>query len=342
MLQFKNTTPFAGQMAPVPDPDGVDSIYVIVKGTFTLAPSVTVAEPQLPVAIKDVFRGEPGRSSLKVASDFALIKPGTDVLLVGTAHAPGGSPVSHLDVSLKLGPVNKTVRVFGDRVWKAGKFGGARPSAALPWAATPLVWERAFGGTDQAPGEPPEEHAESRNPVGAGFRITAGRKELDGLNLPNLEDPRQLISSWKDRPTPAGFGPLCPQWEPRRTYAGTYDAAWQQGRAPYLPRDFDPRFFQLAPSDQVAPGYLKGDEEAVVVGATPEGELRFRLPGHRVQVTYRLDGTDHARPANLDTVLIEPDEGRLVLVWRTVFACDKKVLRVREVVAALAPGGAGE
>jgi hypothetical protein len=193
------------------------------------------------------------------------------------------------------------------------------------------VWERAFGGTDR---KGAELRGEPRNPVGAGYRARDGEKALDGLALPNLEDPGDLISSWKDAPPPAGCGPICGHWEPRKSYAGTYDEQWQKQRAPYLPKDFDPRFLQLAPPGLVAPGYLQAGASAEVRGATPSGVLRFQFPPVRIEVTYLLDNAPQPRPANLDTVLIEPDANRVVLVWRSVLRCDKKALRVNEVRTA--------
>ena len=57
------------------------------------------------------------------------------------------------------------------------------------------------------------------------------------------------------------------------------------------------------------------------------------LPNPRIHVAFVLDSGRETRWANLDTVLLEPDARRLVLVWRTMLACDKKLLRVREIVA---------
>jgi hypothetical protein len=333
MLQLKNSTRLKALMLLAPDPAGVESVFTIVKGTFALAPVVRLADEQLPLVLNDEFRSEPAKSSLKAASDVTLIKPGTDVLLLGTAYPPDGQPAPQADVTLSLGPVRKTVRVFGDRAWESGLL-GARLTPPQPFERMPLVWERAFGGVDPGDGSRPQPQAEPRNPVGVGFRLKAGPKDVVGLKVPNLEDPKQLIARWQDRPTPAGFGPLGAHWEPRKTYAGSYDEAWQKKRAPYLPTDFNPRFFQAAPPDQVVPDYLKGGEPVEVVGATPAGRLAFRLPEVVVRVTYRLDDQDHARPANLDTVVIEPDAGRLLLTWRSAFSCDKKALRVRDIRVA--------
>ncbi len=335
MLQFHNHTPFEATIFVSSDPDGIESIFTIVKATLTLGRRIKVAEEQLPLLAKDEHFGDPAESSLKAPGDIGLVKPGTDVLLVGSAYAPGGNPTREMGVSLRVGSIDKTVRVFGDRVWESGVF-RTKASEPQPFERMPLVWERAFGGTDGTEGAEPQIHACDRNPLGRGFRVDGGRKPLDGMQLPNLEDPSHLIESWEDRPPPAGFAPICPHWQPRRSYAGTYDEPWQKQRAPFLPEDFDPRFFQTAPVDQIAADYLQGDEEFEVLGATPSGQLRFRLPGYRLQITYRLDNTNHPLAAPLDTVLIEPDAARLVLLWRTVLPCDKKVLRVRAIEAAVA------
>jgi hypothetical protein len=330
MLQLNNGTPFPSTIYLIPDAEGIDSLFTVVKGTLALGERLSIAEQQVPVALADAYLGEPGKSSIKLPSDVSLIKPGTDVLLLGSAYAPGAH-ATEMDVSLVMGPLRKTVRVFGDRVWERSGPGHAI-SRAAPFDKMPLVWERAFGGTDRADGE---SLAEPRNPVGTGYRVRKSEQELEGTSLPNLEDPEHLIGSWKDAPPPVCYAPICGHWEPRKGYAGTYDAEWQKQRAPFLPEDFDPRFCQLAPPGLVAPGYLAAGTAVEVRGATPSGLLRFQLPPVRVEVTYVLDGSPQVRPANLDTVIIEANDNRLVLVWRAAFRCDKKALRVNEVRPAV-------
>lgn len=337
MLQLKNNTPLEAKILLMPDPEGIDSLYTIVKATFLLGQSVKLAEEQIPIVEEDQYFDEPGQSSLKIPSDLGLIKPGTDVLLIGNAYAPQGKPTIQTDVTLNVGPINRTIRIFGDRIWQAG-FLNTKISEPQPFEKMPLVWERAFGGFDQTNDKDPKLFMEERNPVGLGFRIKNGNKTIDGMKLPNLEDPAQLISSWKDKPAPVCFGAVCSSWEPRKSYAGTYDEDWQKHRMPYLPKDFDPRFFQLASPDLVVPGYLKGGEEVRIIGASTSGQMRFRLPQYQLQITYQLDNKNHVRPPNLDTVIIEPDESRLSLLWRTVFPCDKKALQVSRVEVALLSG----
>src|SRR5215213_3609006 len=105
MLQFKNSTPFKGAIMLMPDADGIDSLFTVVKATFTLEERPVPAEQQQPVAVEQEFYGEPDQSSIKTACDVSLIKPGTDVLLTGKAYAPRGRPATWMDVSLAVGPL---------------------------------------------------------------------------------------------------------------------------------------------------------------------------------------------------------------------------------------------
>jgi hypothetical protein len=331
VLQFRNETPFAGSLALTPDASGVDTVIAVVKGTFTLTARPAVAAAQVPVAPMAVYYGEAATSSMRAAPDMSLPKPATDILLVGSAHAPRHRPVEELMVEVHVGPVSRYARVSGDRFWRAtgGSYTMTRP---LPFAVMPLTFERAFGGREETPDGWREE---PRNPVGTGYRASEGVYAFDGLPLPNVEHPDEPVTSWKDRPRPCGFGPVSPHWEPRRSYAGTYDEAWQQRRAPYLPDDFDPRFLQVAPPESIAPAPLTGGEPVVLRGLSPDGDIGLTLPSPALELTFVLDNAPHRRPATLDTLTFEPDEGRFTMVWRAAFPADKKTLRMSEVRVSL-------
>jgi hypothetical protein len=232
-----------------------------------------------------------------------------------------------MDVSVSLGPLNKSVRVFGDRVWQSTA-AGASMAWVAPFVRVPLIWERAFGGSRPTEAGPV---SEPRNPAGRGLIARSGGSLLDGAPLPNIEDPLHLITSPGDTPPPAGFAPIAPGWEPRRSLTGTYDDRWRRDRAPYLPDDFDPRFFHFATPALVTNGYLQGGEQVELVGLTPSGRLQFVLPRIAVDIQYRFDAGAESRRGVLDTVIIEPDASRLELVWRTALSCDKRTLKLREV-----------
>ncbi len=334
MLQLNNQTPFPAGIAVFPDVHGGDTIYVAVKGTFSIQEDLKIAPEQRPLTLADEYWGEPGKSSLKYASEIHPAKPSTDVVLVGEAHAPGKRLVEWLDVALVVADRKKIIRVFGDRRWDEGFF-GLSISKPVPFAQMPLMYERAFGGAQEADPATDQGACEPRNPLGLGFMGKRSHKEMNGRPLPNIEDPNHLIRSPGDQPPPAGFGPIAPSWMPRVSFAGTYDEAWQRQRAPYLPVDFNPRFLNVAHPDLVCPGYLLGGEPVEVVNASPRGNLRFHLPKVDLAVGGWMAGKRETLEPRLETVLLEPSVPRVTLLWRAAFPCDKRVLRVEEIEVSL-------
>ncbi|QDF99448.1 hypothetical protein CJ010_24380 [Azoarcus sp. DD4] len=331
MLQVVNPTPLPAVLSVFADPDGVECAYAAVKASFDLSSGVPrLAGRQANFLAADVYWGDPDTSSVRAAADLTLAKPGTDVLLLGRAVAPSG-PVRSMAVDIRVGPLRRQLQVFGDRRWVRTEQGWAI-SAAEPFERMPLRWELAFGGcAAAADGAAPE--YDPRNPVGRGF-VGSAETDIAGRALPNIEDPDALIVTPADRPPPAGCAPVAAGWQPRLGWAGTYDAAWQAGRAPYLPQDFDPRFFNVAAPGLVAPEHLVGGEAVDITGCTAGAPLRFTLPRLVIALQWDFDGRQiPARPL-LDTVLIEPDQGRLQMVWRARLAVDKKLPRLRQVTVA--------
>ncbi|MCI0379996.1 MAG: DUF2169 domain-containing protein [Gemmataceae bacterium] len=315
MLTLINQTPYTARAVPLRDREGHPVAVFIVKGTYKLGPGglCQLAEEQTPLVEGDEYYGEPGASSVRYESDLAVFKPATDAVLLGSARAPQGKPVRELDVSFAVGPVKRTVRVFGKRRWQAGVL---KTSATDPeeFSVMPLTFENAFGGKNGNDWEP-------RNPVGRGIRSTskkeedAGKAASDWL-LPHLEDPANPIRSWRDKPAPAATGFVCRSWAPRVPLAGTYDEAWINQRCPILPEDFDYRYFNAAPAGQVVEGYLRGGETVSVTNTTPEGKLTFALPKVRIGLETRCLGKTNQPELVLDTLVVDTDRMQCFLVWR--------------------------
>jgi hypothetical protein len=332
MLQIKNRTPFAATILPFQDKNGLDAAAVVIKGTFAIRRSGAVpaiADAQLPIALSDDHHGEPGRSSVRYEADTCPGKPGTDVVLLG--HAYGAARATSMVVELRAGPIRKAVRVSGDRVvYDSG--GGWAISDPAPIERVPLVYERAFGGEDTSSPDPAHHEWEPHNPVGVGFIATSSAKDLEGQRVPNLENPAALLRDPHDRPPPAGFGFIARSWLPRRLYAGTYDEAWQRERCPLLPADFDDRFHHGAPPDQVTSRSFVGGERVSAQGVLPGGgALNLTLPSERIHVSARIKGRDVDCAPRLDTVVIDADEDRVILVWRAVVPCGRDLLYVERV-----------
>lgn len=314
---FDNTTAFAAEALFPLDAQGRPCLVLVVKGSFDVHAdgSCSVAEEQVPVCLDGVHWGEPASSSYRYEPEIAFTKPATDVVLLGHAYAPRPG-TKDMVVSLRAGPLTQQARVFGDRIWHISR-GRVTMSSAVPFERIALVYERAFGGWERRELDVAAHRCEPRNPVGTGFCTDV--RAAEHVALPNIENPRKPITAPSERPEPVGFGFTAPHWQPRAALAGTYDEAWQQTRAPLLPVDFDLRHLNAAPARLIAPGYFRGDETIHADGVTARGTFMAQLPGpYAPQVRVGL----HARPevtaaSVLDTIIVEPDERRLLMLWRT-------------------------
>lgn len=257
------------------------------------------------------------RGSLRYASDYAAQKPGTDVVMIATAYPPQGPPVTTMDVSLRVGTLQKTLRVHGPRVYYQGVMGGVVPGPPARLDATPLQYENAYGGRDTADSNV---GYEPRNPAGVGFAVDRAR--LVGTPAHSIEDPSVPMPARAT--TPAGFGPVAGSWEPRLRLAGTFDERWSRERAPSAPLDQDPRFASFAPPGLWSQKPLLGDEPVEIIGATSEPAWRFRLLRYEPLFGYQIRGERRALETHLDTFYIDVEERRVELTWRAVIVLPRK------------------
>ncbi|HEX8699676.1 MAG TPA: DUF2169 domain-containing protein [Myxococcaceae bacterium] len=316
--ELLNGTSSTVALVPTLGMDGSTLVSVIIKELFGIEPGRgrvdRLGGAEVRYADEPWDKDKPETSSIKLPADVCLRKPATDVLVVGYAVSPGHQPVTELDVHVEVGPVSKSLRVFGTRVWYRGAL-GMTLGPAQPFTSLPLRWELAYGGFDVSdPSQPPLE--EPRNPLGRG--LVRDVKALVHQPGPQIEDARNLISNTRTRPEPAGVGAIGRHWAPRRGFTGTMDERWMKERMPLLPLDFDERHYQCATPDLICPGYLKGGEMVRLLNLCAGGLYQFALPKLHFAVSALTDGNlTEYRPV-LDTVLLRPsDEQTLELTWRT-------------------------
>jgi hypothetical protein len=318
----------AGVTAAV-DKDGRDYCVVVVKGTYQINQdgSSTLADEQEAMVLADRHFGDPAETSLLYECEFAPFKPRAEILFNASAHAPGGEPVTELFCGFSLGATQKAVKVFGDRIWQRGINGGFSPSPPQPFVTMPLMYERAFGGSDHSHENEKYHGTELRNPIGTGYSLNAAA--VEDRRLPNVEDPRGILQAWNDTPLPVGFGSIGRSWHPRLQFAGTYDDQWRSEQAPFLPVDFDNAYFQSAPLDQ---------QVDTLVGMTvfcknmaPQSDIACTLPDGELSVTARFADHDAVLTAKFDTAIIEPDKDRFLALWRIAIPVGRKIHALREV-----------
>jgi hypothetical protein len=308
----------------VRDKDGRNVLVVILKYTYRadrFDRMVAMEDEPAEVDFVDTYHGDdPAKSSIRRPSQLFDQKPGTDVVLLGHAHPPRGSAsATHVDVSLRVGRLAKVVRAYGLRVWQTGTAGGLKPGPARPIREpVPLIYELAWGGLDVSDETKPV--GEARNYIGRG--VARDPKELIHTPAAQLEDPAHPIDGRNN--VPSAYNPIHRHWMPRRQYAGTYDQAWMDTRMPILPEDFDVRYHVCVAPDQWSEIPLRGDEAMEVTGATPEGLWRFQLPRVAPGFASVQGGQRSEHRTHLDTILIDADEKRVELTWRTAIRMPRK------------------
>lgn len=313
---------------------------VVLKGTFVLAPGkLALAEEQVEIAFAD----EPWDpddaevSSLKIAGDVVLMKPSTDVIVTGTARAPGGEPLARWEASVEVRRGEETkiacrANVLGRHAWRHTAEKGWTLSEPEPTVEVPIRYDFAYGGAYPAvrnPDDPlsPKWIVHAQNPSGIGFFEEDALDTEYAYPAPQWQSPAHSPVTTMNREVPvSGFGPVARSWSSRLKYAGTYDDAWMRkaredaaARLPAdYPADFDPRFFQCAHPEMIAPSYLVGDEEVTLTGllggASP---LTFQLPCLRVTASL-VDGqgVGSIEDLPLDTVHIDVDKETVCLLFR--------------------------
>ncbi len=337
-MEIRNATTFPAAQTVLFDRDGAETLIVALKATFSVGPGGVLAPvpEQAPLSFVDRFRGDPAKSSIVEECEMGPVKPATDVFFFGEAVPPRAG-LTTMPFSFRCGPVRRDAVVHGRRVW-AKTLGFSRIEGPAPLERVPLTFENTFGGTDLSPEKPEHRGWEPRNPVGRGFLAKKTRVEWVGTDLPAVEDPADPLKSPGQIATPAGFTPVGRHWEPRKSFAGTYDEAWVRDRIPLLPADFDDRFHSAAPPGLVAPGHLAGDEDVQVSGCRPEGPVSFRLPGAKPRCRVLVAARESDVPLRLDTVVVRSEPLTVTLLYKGSLGVHRLVPRLRRTSFDL-PGG---
>ncbi|MBB4225232.1 DUF2169 family type VI secretion system accessory protein [Variovorax guangxiensis] len=342
LVQLRNATPFPHFQFDKMGKGRRFHDVVVVCASFVLAPwrLEPAAFHRGPVFADEPWDADHATlSSLRAATDVLLRKPGADVYVTGTAHALRWTPSSEWHAQLLVRRqeetlLHKALRLTGPRHWSWHEDAAQRGlSDSQPTLAVPLRYELAYGGWgfERGDDEKAQPRTHAANPCGTGWFGSAAREDHPGARHaagqpffgPQIEYAgAPLQHANQEDAQPAGFGPIARFWQPRLALAGTYDDAWLQRHAgqPYMDYadDFDERFFQYAPADQVVAGGLRGDESVRMSGFFASApHIEFQLPQLWIEALCRDgDGTERSEAMRLDTVHVDLDEMLVHLTWR--------------------------
>lgn len=219
-------------------------------------------------------------------------------------------------------------------------YGGRDGTAEAKYGNPLLQWQRDFPKVDLSAASP---YLYPRNPKGVGYVVEPTAEALERVRLPNFEDPLDPLTPerlpvgnvkrWAEMPIPHSFGWVSPGWFPRLGFCGVIPqhdpltAPLAEAARGWVPPDFmtpgpitkkiSPRLANGAALGLQLP-YLRGDEECVLTNIHPKhSTFRFRLPGERPKIwTDGRNGKFNETQPVIHTVLLEPEEDRLSIVWR--------------------------
>lgn len=236
------------------------------------------------------------QASLFAPSDYVPYKPKIDVIFSGRTFAPSGTPIDTLTPRLQVGPLRKSLRISGPRVWMDGNAGLA-PSVPERFTTAPLRYELAAMSGENLSGI---------QQVGSA-----------GWPLPRIEvaDPPsgQLY-------TP-GFGPLPLRWRADR-HALSEDAMTfvrrMRSQHAVAPENFPFSLFNSAPVEQQLDEIEAAPTIVLEQLARKNARLESRLPAIRPRAFVKtIDSTSNDEvDMRLDTIFIDGVRLVAVLSWR--------------------------
>lgn len=182
-----------------------------------------------------------------------------------------------------------------------------------------------------------------RNPCGRGYLVEVAPAAVEALELPQLEDPSDPLSparlaagevdQWYRMPLPQGTGWVDYGWYPRCAFVGIvpccewFDAPPAEVERGLVPRELADGTGQVPPLNylELASGaalglqapHLRGGETVELLHMHPQ-HPRWRVvvpAAPRLAVDARKGKLRTVEPV-LHTLVVEPDEGRVTVVWR--------------------------
>lgn len=334
------------QIVPGQNEAGEHVFSVIVKRSYRLTPNGRSErlETDHPLRLTDEYydAGDPEWSTVQHESELAPYKPATDVVVIGKAYAPRAASTQQMRIGVLVGNSQKILMVTGDR--RCHFRDGELPlfSDPDPFTEMEIRYERAYGGRDEM-SIPDVPFIYPRNAMGTGVALRNRKEVVDGLALPNIEDPQDLLTPdrllfgepdrWHLQPLPQGLGWRQRTWYPRSALIGSYPPFLDPGTVTaeeqmgIVPRDhvalakqsrlkpLVARFNNGASLGMVFPN-LDGDESIALAGLSPDGMIRFALPGETPRILLDIGlGEQEPQPV-LHTVSIRSDDREFDLIWR--------------------------
>lgn len=328
-------------MIPGFSPDNKPILSVLAKKTYIICPNKIAPTPkQPPLNTSEIYvdPADPLNCEILEESDLVPYKQNTDIVVLSNAYSPKGKKAFYLDCEVQIGPVQKKIRVFGERHVKSGLIRGVQFTDPIPYQQKELGWSNAYGGIAKSKDGiclpyPP-------NPLGKGFYLKGRFENYSEILVPSLEDPERPLQphelfvrkfdDWKKAPKPVNFGWTKPGFFPRFSFAATTPPSCHSpdgsDKTNLPPQVLDFCFFQGA-AEGLCNHLLLGDEHVKLIYMDPQKPVfEFDLPNEKPVITLIINNSPVELAPVLQTLLINKENCSLFLVWRASIQYNLKLL----------------
>ncbi|MGB1308565.1 MAG: DUF2169 domain-containing protein [Oceanihabitans sp.] len=344
---------------------GKPFLSLIVKRTYVINEngSCTLSDEQLPL-ITTLKTNKENNEIVTQDTDLYPYKPFTDIVVKGKARNP--NTTTFFNASVETEKLKLNLKIIGNRkVLKkeSNKFIFDEPELITE---IPLEYKFAYGGKDLLAEKPFRDKITSkesfkhvqeivdpfegspyrypRNPVGKGYIVEPNSETIDNLELPNIEDPFNLLTAnnllckepfkWYKMPVPVCTDWVDPGWFPRIAYFGIYplpkgldesiyeiNNKWADTSLLLSTNDIKKSKFSFRACNGASLGlqskHLNGGEKCRLTNIHPiKKEFVLQIPYDKPKI--KVDGRN-GKLLNTNTimhsVIIEPEENRLSIVW---------------------------
>ena len=344
---------------------GKPFLSLIVKRTYEINDngSCSISNKQLPLVV-DLKTNKENDEIVDQDIDLYPFKPFTDIIVKGKARSVKNT-FSFL-ASVEIAKLKLDLQIQGNRKVYKKENGSYAFSEAESINEIPLEYKYSYGGKDLLAEKPFREkimgkesfkhildvvdpfegspYRYPRNPIGKGFIVEPNNETIETLNLPNIEDPNNLLTSenfickepfkWYRMPVPVCTDWVCPGWFPRIAYFGIYPLPngldeniyeiknkWSSKDLLKSTNEIKKSQFSFRACNGASLGlqsrYLFGGESCRLTNIHPDrSEFVFRLPKETPKI--KVDGRNgkllKTSPV-MHSVIIEPDKKKLSIVW---------------------------
>ena len=274
--------------------------------------------PDDPDALKELRTDKVEDEYGTLEADIAFPRAGTDVIIFADAAAP--RPTHSMTVGVRVGPYQQSLLITGDRTWQRTAR-GIVASAPAPFDRMPLTYAHAYGGKARSSHG---ELANPANPLGKGYYLD----EASAIDhpLPNIEDPRQPIRRWDDRPDPVGLAPYPPEWLLRQRDVVQFDGEANKMQI-HPERGMFDRAHPTLSGQLVRPG-----DPVEITGTAFAPRLALKIPPCPVEMVLTLGERVHVRELELEEVLLDLRVGLVDLGYRKLCSYDFVAFQPRSMI----------